>query len=158
MLSRCCTAILLKSVFLCTFWRKKILVLWRKIVQNLFIFVYLLILCIYLFPKISTIGFYKNLHNSGMVGRRKLPDPSLNCIFNALPIGVQYTLSFQWTNFRLKCLLCLMFSITWKPVNWLAFQAEVCKKHLGLQTYQQQYSIGSFYIGKICVGTAPVKI
>ena len=102
--------------------------------------------------------FYKNLHNSGMVGRRKLPDPSLNCIFNVLSIGVQYTLSFQWTNFLLKCLLCLMFSITWKPVNWFAFQAEVCKKHLDLQTYQQQYSIGSFYIGKICVGTAPVKM
>ena len=32
--------------------------------------------------------FYKNLHNSGMVGRRKLPDPSLNSIFNALLIGV----------------------------------------------------------------------
>ena len=30
-----------------------------------------------------------------MVGRRKLPDPSLNHIFNALSIGVQYTLSFE---------------------------------------------------------------
>ena len=39
-----------------------------------------------------------------MVGRRKLPDPSLNRIFNALSIDVQYTLSFQWTNFGLKCL------------------------------------------------------
>ena len=39
-----------------------------------------------------------------MVGRRKLPDPSLNHIFNALSIGVQYTLSFQLTNFSLKCL------------------------------------------------------
>ena len=29
-----------------------------------------------------------------MVGRNKLPDPSLNSIFNALSIGVQYTLSF----------------------------------------------------------------
>ena len=43
--------------------------------------------------------------NSGMVRCRKLPDPSLNHIFNALSIGVQYTLSFQWTNFGLKCLL-----------------------------------------------------
>ena len=40
-----------------------------------------------------------------MVGRRKLPDPSLNCIFNALSIGVQSTLSFQLTNFGLKCIL-----------------------------------------------------
>ena len=39
-----------------------------------------------------------------MVGRRKLPDPSLNHIFNALSIGVQYTLSFELTNFGLKCL------------------------------------------------------
>ena len=31
----------------------------------------------------------------GMVGMRKLRDPSLNRIFNALWIGVQYTLSFQ---------------------------------------------------------------
>ena len=49
--------------------------------------------------------FHKTLHKSGMLGRRKLPDPSLNCIFNAPSIGVQYTLSFQWTNFGLKCLL-----------------------------------------------------
>ena len=48
--------------------------------------------------------FQKKLHNSGMVGRRKLPDPSLNRIFNVLSIGVQYTLLFQWTNFSLKCL------------------------------------------------------
>ena len=40
-----------------------------------------------------------------MVGRRKLPNPSLNHIFNALSIGVQYTLSFELTNFGLKCLL-----------------------------------------------------
>ena len=40
-----------------------------------------------------------------MTGRRKMPDPSLNHIFNALSIGIQYTFSFQWTNFGLKCLL-----------------------------------------------------
>ena len=38
------------------------------------------------------------------VRRRKLPDPSLNRICNALSIDVQYTLSFQWINFGLKCL------------------------------------------------------
>ena len=48
--------------------------------------------------------FHKNFHNSGMVGHRKMPDSSLNRIFNALSIGSQYTLSFQWTNFGLKWL------------------------------------------------------
>ena len=49
--------------------------------------------------------FPKNLHNSGIIDHRKLPDLSLNHIFNALSIGVQYTLSFQLTNFGLKCLI-----------------------------------------------------
>ena len=59
-------------------------------------------ICVFILSKKQHNWFYKNLHNSGMVGRRKLPDPSLN--FNALSIGVQYTLSFEWTNFGLKCL------------------------------------------------------
>ena len=62
-------------------------------------------ICVFILSKKRRNWFHKNLHNSGMVGRRKLPDPSLNRIFNALLIGVQYTLSFQWTNFGLKCLL-----------------------------------------------------
>ena len=62
-------------------------------------------ICVFILSKKRRNWFHKNLHNSGMVGRRKLPDPSLNHIFNALSIGVQYTLSFQWTNFGLKCLL-----------------------------------------------------
>ena len=49
------------------------------------------------------------LEKPGMVGRRKLPNPSLNRIFNALSISVQYTLSFQWTNFGRKCLLFAFF-------------------------------------------------
>ena len=40
-----------------------------------------------------------------MVRCEKLSDPSLNRIFNVLPIGVKYTLSIQRTNFDLKCLL-----------------------------------------------------
>ena len=40
-----------------------------------------------------------------MVGRRELHDPMLKHIFDALSIGVQYTLSFQLTNFGLKCLV-----------------------------------------------------
>ena len=62
-------------------------------------------ICVFILSKKRRNWFHKNLHNSGMVGRRKLPDPSLTRIFNALLIGVQYTLSFQWTNFGLKCLL-----------------------------------------------------
>ena len=62
-------------------------------------------ICVFILSKKRRNWFHKNLHNSGMVGRRKLPDPSLNRIFNALSIGVQYTLSFQWTNFALKYLL-----------------------------------------------------
>ena len=45
--------------------------------------------------------FHKNLHNSGMVGSRKLPDPSLNHIFSAVSISV---LSNVRSNFGLKCL------------------------------------------------------
>ena len=81
-----------------TFWRLIILVLWRKIFENLLIFVFM-------WSKKRRNWFHKNLHNSGMVGHRKLPDPSLNHIFNALSIGVQYTHSFQLTNFGLKCLV-----------------------------------------------------
>ena len=61
--------------------------------------------CVFIFTKKRHNWFYKNLHNSGIVGRRKLPDPSLNCILNALSIRIKYTLPLQWTNFSLKCLL-----------------------------------------------------
>ena len=62
-------------------------------------------ICVFILSKKRRNWFHKNPHNSGTVGRRKLPDPSLNRIFNALSIGVQYKLSFQWTNFGLKRLL-----------------------------------------------------
>ena len=61
-------------------------------------------ICVFILSKKRRNWFRKNLHNSGMVSRRKLPDPSLNRTFNALSIGIQYTLSFQWTNFDLKYL------------------------------------------------------
>ena len=54
-------------------------------------------ICVFLSKKRCN-WFHRNLHNSRMVGRRKLPDPLLNRIFNVL------SLSFQWTNFGLKCL------------------------------------------------------
>ena len=88
-----------QNCIFCTFWRRKILVLWRReIVENL-IFVY------FILSKKRRNWFHENLGNSGMVGRRKLPDPSLNHIFNLLSVGAQYTVSFQLTNFGLKCLL-----------------------------------------------------
>ena len=62
-------------------------------------------ICVFIFSKKQGNWFCKNLHNSGIVGRRKLPDPSLNCIFYAVSISVQYKLSFQWTKFDLKCLV-----------------------------------------------------
>ena len=62
-------------------------------------------ICVFIFSKRRRNWFYENLYNSGLVGRRKLLDPSLNRIFNALSIGVQYMLSFQLTDFDLKYLL-----------------------------------------------------
>ena len=87
-----------QNCIFCTFWRLKILVLWRReIVENL-IFVY------FILSKKRRSWFHENLGNFGMIGRRKFPDPSLNHIFNSLSIGAQYTVSFQLTNFGLKCL------------------------------------------------------
>ena len=51
-------------------------------------------ICEFILSKKRRNWFHKNLHSSWMVGRRKLPDPWLNHIFNALLIGIQYTLSF----------------------------------------------------------------
>ena len=55
-----------------------------------------LYLCFF-YPKTS------NFHNAGMIGRKKLSDHSMNNIFNILSIGLQYTLSFKWPDFGLKC-------------------------------------------------------
>ena len=70
-------------------------------------------ICVFILSKKQLNWFHKNLYNSGMVGRRKLPDPSLSRIFNALSISVQYTLSFQWTNSDLKC---LTLASNWKSI------------------------------------------
>ena len=61
-----------------------------------------------------------NFNNSEIVGRRKLPDPSMNNIFNVLSIGIQYTLSFKRPDFGLKCL----FTNT-QNVQSLKFKANV---------------------------------
>ena len=66
------------------------------------------------YPKTS------NFHNSEPVGRRKLPVPSMNNIFNFLSIALQYALSFKRSDFGLKCLV----TITQK-VQSLKFKANV---------------------------------
>ena len=47
-----------------------------------------------------------NFTNSEIVGRRKLPNPSMNNI-SMLFIGLQYTLSFKRLDFGLKCLVTI---------------------------------------------------
>ena len=65
-----------------------------------------------------------------MVGRRKLPDPSLNHIFNALSVGVQYMLSLQLTNLfptndsSFSCCEEILFGV---PQGWdHLFNAYIC--------------------------------
>ena len=82
-----------KLYFICSFWRLKFLVLWQKIVYNLLIFVY-----IYFVQKAAQLILWK----SGWLW--KTVRTLLILHFNALSIGVQYTLSCQWTKFGLKCL------------------------------------------------------
>ena len=67
-------------------------VFWRKYFQSLFIFMFF-------YLKTS------NFRNSGMIGRKKPSDPSMNNVFNVLSIGLQYTFSFKWPDFGLKCLV-----------------------------------------------------
>ena len=52
-------------------------------------------ICVFVLSEKTAQLILQNLHNSRMVGRRELFDPSLNRIFNALSISVQYTGSFQ---------------------------------------------------------------
>ena len=48
-----------------------------------------------------------NFHNSEPVGRRKLPVPSMNNIFNFLSIALQCALSFKRPDFGLKCFVTI---------------------------------------------------
>ena len=61
-----------------------------------------------------------NFRNAEIVGRRKLPDLSMNSIFNVLSIALQYIVSFKRPDFGLKCLV----TITSK-VQSLKFKANV---------------------------------
>ena len=70
-------------------------VFWGKYFQGLVIFMFVF------YPETS------NFHNSEMIGQRKLPDSSMNNIFNILSIGLHCTLSFKRPDFGLKCLVTL---------------------------------------------------
>ena len=61
-----------------------------------------------------------NFNNSKIFGRRKLPDHSINNIFDVLLVGFIYTLSFKQSDFGLKCLV----RITPKVLS-LRFKANV---------------------------------
>ena len=74
-------------------------------------------ICVFILSKKQHNWFHKSLHNSEMVGRKKLSDPSLNRICNALSIRVQYTFLFQWTNFGLKCLIKVLIRDRGNIVN-----------------------------------------
>ena len=78
----------------CNFWYfmeiKETFVLWKEYFQSLLIFVFFYIPK----PVISITQKWLVVENC---------NSSMNNIFNVLYIGTQYTLSFKWTNFGLKC-------------------------------------------------------
>ena len=97
----------------CTFWYfmeiVETFVLWRENIFQVFSY-----LCFF-YPKTS------NLRNPRMFGRIKLCNSSMNNIFNVLYIGTQYTLSFKWTNFSLKCIVTITSksqSLKFKAIVW----------------------------------------
>ena len=65
--------------------------------------------------------FFKNFHNSGMIGSKTLGNSSLNCTFNILSIYLQYTLALELRGFGMKCLVTVMpkgHSSTVKVRTW----------------------------------------
>ena len=100
-----------RTVLFETFWRRGNLYFLREIFsKSCYIYVFF---C----PETN------NFNNSEVVGRRKLPDSSMDHNFNVLSIGLQYTLSFKRPNFGLKCLV----TITPKAQS-LKFKANVWMK------------------------------
>ena len=47
----------------------------------------------------------KKFHNSGFVGHRKLPNPSISNVFNLWWTGLRYIIWFEWPDFGPKCLV-----------------------------------------------------
>ena len=85
-----------ETLYLDTLWRLcKLLFFEEKYFKNRLIF-------IQFYPKTS------NLHNLGLVSRKKVPNLSLNNIFSVLSIDLQYTLSFKRPDFGLNCRVTIM--------------------------------------------------
>ena len=82
-----------QNCIFCTFWMLKTLVLWRKIVENLLILVYLF--C----PKNGAIDFTKTSITQKWLVVESCPIPRWIAF-----LMFQYTLSFQWIKFGLKWL------------------------------------------------------
>ena len=92
-----------QNCIFCTFWRLKILVLWRKNVENLFLFVHLF--C----PKNGRIDFTKTfITQEWLVGESCPTSRWITCLM-LYPLLIYP--SFQLTNFGLKCLYEALYKI-----------------------------------------------
>ena len=88
--------------------------IFEKNIFKVFLYLYL-----FFYPKTS------NFHNSGMIGCRKLSDPSMNNIVHVISIGLKYTISFKWPDF------CLKYLVTITPKGRsLKFKANVWNIHV----------------------------
>ena len=78
-------------------------------------------ICVFILSRKQYNCLQKDFHNSRMVGRRKLSDPSFNRVFKTLSIGGKYTLLFQQIKFGLKCLIK-----TKKNICSVPFSKNIC--------------------------------
>ena len=86
----------------CYFFEVENFVSWRKIFLDLLLFMIFL-------PKKQQNWFFKNFHNLGAwLAVESWAIAPLNCIFSALSIGLQFTLSFEWVGFSLNCTATVM--------------------------------------------------
>ena len=76
----------------------KTFVFWVKYFQSLVIFMFV-------FYQKPVTSITQTWLVREMIGQRKLPDSSMNNIFNVLSIGLHCTLSFKRPDFGLKCLV-----------------------------------------------------
>ena len=102
LLNICCIASLLKTVIFCTFWRLKTLVLWRKIVRNLLIFVYLF--C----PENSTIDSRKTSITQEWLLVEICPTLHWIAFLMLYWLVTDMWFYFNEPSFGLKCLLVLL--------------------------------------------------
>ena len=76
----------------------KTFVFWVKYFQSLVIFMFV-------FYQKPVTSITQTWLVREMIGQRKLPDSSMNNVFNVLSIGLHCTLSFKRPDFGLKCLV-----------------------------------------------------